>query len=191
VETASANCYELIECSGSLRTGAEAIRQQVGVNIDVCLHCRCCGAGCPFSAAMDYYPHQIMRLIQFGLVDEALNSTAIWTCVGCYTCSAQCPMAIDVPAVMDALRHMALRNAATVAEPKILAFHREVQRSIAKYGRTHKAEIMLRYKFKTRQFFSDVTTGLRMFAARKLEFSPSRVRNRAILKRIMNAGEVS
>jgi heterodisulfide reductase subunit C len=168
--------------------GAQIIRQHSGVNINTCLQCRSCSGGCPFTAAMDFPPNHLIRLLQFGLVDEALRSSTIWTCVACNTCSAQCPMAIDIPAVMDVMRQMAVEKNIAVAEPDVLAFHREIMRSIEKYGRTHKLEIMLRYKLKTRSLFSDVQTGLRMFAKKKLDLTPSRVQNTAALKKLMNSG---
>jgi len=41
--------------------------------------------------------------------------------------------------------------------------------SIERYGRTHKLEIMLRYKLKTRDLISDWTVGMKMLAKRKLD----------------------
>lgn len=146
-----------------------------GVNVSLCLHCQSCASGCPFTGAMDLLPNRVLRLVQLGLEDQALTCSTIWVCVSCNTCSIQCPMAIDIPAAMDALRHAALEKEVVVAEPDILAFHREVLRTIEKYGRTHKVEIMLRFKLKTRSYFSDLQKGLQMLAKRKLDLAPSRV----------------
>lgn len=175
-----------VDCTRlSPQGGVEAILAHSGVNINVCLHCLSCAGGCPFIAAMDFRPNQIIRMLQFDQIDEVLQSATIWTCIACNTCSAQCPMAIDIPAVMDALRQHAIRAGAAVAEPDVLAFHREVQRSIEKYGRTHKLEIMLRFKLKTGDLLGDARTGLCMLASRKLELTPSRINDRTALKRIM------
>ena len=70
----------------------------------------------------------------------------------------------------------------TVAEPDILNFHQEVLNSIERYGRTHKFEIMLRYKLRRRDWFSDMAVGLKMFAKRKLELLPSRSRDMQTIK---------
>lgn len=131
---------------------------------------------------MDLLPNRVLRLIQLGIEEEALTCSTIWACVGCNTCSIQCPMAIDIPAVMDALRHMAIEKGIAVAEPDVLAFHREVLHSIEKYGRAHKLEIMLRFKLKTRTYFQDLQTGLRMLAKRKLDLTPSRVNRSSEIK---------
>ncbi|MDA8137248.1 MAG: 4Fe-4S dicluster domain-containing protein [Desulfobacteraceae bacterium] len=185
------NTYrEVIDCADIKPTipgAAEAILKHSGVNINLCLHCRCCAGGCPFTAAMDYLPNQVIRLIQFDLIEEALQSKTIWTCVACNTCSAQCPMAIDIPAAMDTLRQLAIQHNIPIAEPNILAFHQLIKGSIERYGRTHKAEIMLRYKLKTRDYFSDMLTGLRMFVNHKLEVIPSRVNDRTALNNILSA----
>ena len=104
-----------------------------------CFHCQSCGGGCPVSHAMSYRPNGIIRLIQLGLVREALQSPDIWLCIGCNTCSMVCPQAIDIAALMDVMRHMAIEEGVSLAEPDILAFHKEVVNSIHKYGRTAQA----------------------------------------------------
>ena len=85
-------------------------------------------------------------------------------------------MAIDIAALMDRLRHLALKKGITVAEPDVLKFHRTVLESIARYGRTHKLDIMMRYKLTTRHWLQDWQVGLKMLAKRKLDLLPSRVR---------------
>ncbi|MEJ2169866.1 MAG: 4Fe-4S dicluster domain-containing protein [Desulfobacterales bacterium] len=163
-------------------TFASQVAQRSGVEINMCWHCQSCAGGCPFVSAMDYPPNHVIRLIQLGLRKEALESSGIWICVGCHTCSIQCPNAIDIPAINDALREMAIAEQVVVAEPGILNFHREVLRSIESYGRTHKFEIMLRYKLRRHDWFSDAGVGLRMFAKRKLELLPSRSKDMESIK---------
>ena len=165
---------------------ADRVIRRSGVNINLCWHCKCCGGGCPFSASMDFYPNQVIRLVQLGLKDEALASSAIWICVGCNTCSMECPQGIDMAAVMDAMREIAILEDAEIAEPDILTFHNEMIHSILRHGRAHKLEIMLRYKMKKRDWFSDVNLGLRMLANRKLDLMPSRVKNPGVVKKIFD-----
>ena len=151
---------------------------QSGTDINCCLHCQSCGGGCPVSDAMTYRPNGIIRLLQLGFVREALESSDIWFCIGCNTCSMACPQAIDIASMMDAMRELAIQTQVKIAEPDILNFHKEVINSIGRYGRTHKLEIMMRYKIRTRDLFSDVDLGLRMLAKRKLDLRPSKVNNR-------------
>lgn len=160
----------------------EEVKQRSGVDINLCWHCQACAGGCPFVTAMDYPPNRVIRLAQLGLKKEALESSGIWICVGCNTCSVQCPQTIDIPAVNDALRQMAMEENVKIAEPNILQFHQEVLNSIERYGRTHKFEIMLRYKLRQRDWFTDSTVGLKMFAKRKLELLPSRSKDMKTIK---------
>ena len=160
------------------------VQRRSGVNMNRCWHCQSCAGGCPFVSAMDYPPNHIIRLVQLGLKKEALESSGIWICVGCNTCSIQCPNAIDIPAINDALREVAIEEGVNIAEPDILNFHREVLHSIERYGRTHKFEIMLRYKLRRHDWFSDFAVGLKMFAKRKLELLPSRSRDIKTIRRL-------
>jgi heterodisulfide reductase subunit C len=155
---------------------ARDIQRLSGTNLSRCFHCRTCGNGCPFVGAMDYPPNGIIRLVQFGLRHQALESSTIWICVGCHTCSVQCPMGIDIAAIMATLRRLSLEEGAMIAETNILDFHREVLHSIKRYGRAHKLGIMLRYKTRVRQWFADLDVGLKMLARRKMDLRASRVK---------------
>ncbi|MDP3183606.1 MAG: 4Fe-4S dicluster domain-containing protein [Desulfobaccales bacterium] len=154
---------------------AAEVERLSGANLSWCYQCRTCANGCPFVRAMDYPPNSVIRLIQLGLRQRALECHTIWICVACHTCSSQCPMVIDIAAIMDALRRLALEEGAMIAEANILDFHREVLHSIKNYGRAHKLGIMLRYKARVRQWFADLDVGLRMLAKRKLDLKASRV----------------
>ena len=164
---------------------AEVIRRS-GVDINTCWHCQTCAGGCPFVRAMDYAPNRVIRMVQLGLRKEALESSGIWICVGCNTCSIQCPNCIDIPAVNDALRQMAMAEGVVVAEPNILNFHQAVLQSIQRHGRTHKLEVMMRYKLKRHDWFSDLAVGMKMFAKRKLELLPSKSKNISEIRRIFD-----
>lgn len=140
-----------------------------------CLQCKACSSGCPFYEAMDLGPNRVIRLLQLGDVKRALTSSTIWICVGCDTCAHFCPMSIDIPALMDTLRQKTLELGLPVALPEVLELHREVLNSIERYGRTHKLEIMLRYKVKKKAWFEDMDLGMKMLRKRKLHLLPSRI----------------
>ncbi len=158
-----------------------------GTNLNMCWHCRSCSGGCPFLAAMDILPNAVIRLVQLGFKDEALKCSTIWACVGCHTCSSQCPQAIDIAAVMDALRQTAIKEKVPISEPDIYGFHNEVLKSIEQYGRTYKLEIMLRYKIKKRDWFTDINVGLKMLVKRKLDLLPSKVDKIEEVKKLFGA----
>jgi len=164
--------------AGKLRPSLAAeVIERSGTDLNLCYHCRSCGNGCPFVQAMDYTPNQVLRLVQFGMRQEVLTCKTIWVCVGCHTCSSQCPMGIDIAAVMDTLRLMAVEEGVAIGKPNIIDFHEEVLRSLEKYGRAHKLGIMLGYKRQTGRWLRDLDVGLKMLARRKLDLIPSRVRD--------------
>jgi heterodisulfide reductase subunit C len=159
------------------------VMKRSGVNFNKCFHCKTCAGGCPFYRATDYHPNSVIRMVQLGLKKEALESSMIWVCVGCHTCAIQCPQAIDMSALMDGLRQIAIAEGVVVAEPDILNFHRDVLHSIKHFGRTHKLEVMLRYKLRKWDWFSDMALGMKMFAKRKLHLRPSKVKNIEVVRR--------
>ena len=164
--------------AGNLRQSlAVEVNERSGAGLNRCYQCGACANGCPFVQAMDYTPNQVLRLVQFGLRQEALTCKTIWVCVGCHTCSSQCPMSIDIAAVMDTLRLMAVEEGVVIGKPNIIDFHEEVLRSLEKYGRAHKLGIMLGYKRQTGRWLKDLDLGLKLLAKRKLDLIPSRVRD--------------
>jgi heterodisulfide reductase subunit C len=177
----------LIDLSGmDTRFGAE-VKRRSGVDFYSCWQCKSCVNGCPFSQAMDYPPNGIIRLIQLGQKQQVLQSSTIWICVGCNTCSIQCPNAIDIPGVNDTLREIAIEEGITVAEPDIYNLHREVLHSIERYGRTHKLEIMMRYKLRKKDWLTDFAVGLKMLAKRKLDLLPSRISDIGKIRRLFKS----
>lgn len=168
---------DLVEAGKTRPSLAAEVREHSGTDLNRCYQCRSCGNGCPFVQAMDYTPNQVLRLVQFGMRQEVLTCKTIWVCVGCHTCSSQCPMNIDIAAVMDTLRFMAVKEGVAIGKPNIIDFHEEVLRSLERYGRAHKLGIMLGYKRQTGRWLKDLDVGLKMLARHKLDLIPSRVRD--------------
>lgn len=79
-----------------------------GQNVLACYQCGRCSAGCPAAEGMDLLPNQVIRLVQLGLVHEAMASRTIWTCAACLACEARCPKRVELPRVMEALRELAM-----------------------------------------------------------------------------------
>lgn len=165
---------------------ARLVKHLARVNLDRCWHCWCCGGGCPFSDHMDLMPNQVIRLVQFGRRREALACRTIWVCVGCHTCSSRCPNRIDIAAVMDALRQLAIRDGEAVPEKDIHRFHKHIHGSIQRNGRLNKLDALMRFKIGSGKVFSDVDAGARMLLRGKLEVKPRRVADRAAVHRIFD-----
>jgi len=69
----------------------DLISELSGEDVRQCYQCGKCMAGCPMMEEMDLTPSQVMRAVQAGLKDLALDCRTIWCCSGCETCAARCP----------------------------------------------------------------------------------------------------
>jgi len=94
------------------------IEEISGQNVLACYQCGECSAGCPAAAAMDLLPSQVIRLVQLGLVEEAMASQTIWHCAACLTCAARCPKGVDLARVMEALRELVLDRGVDYVAPR-------------------------------------------------------------------------
>ncbi len=125
---------------------------------------------------MDYPPSLLLRYLQIGIpvFDETvLSSYTIWLCLSCQTCVARCPMEVDLPSVMDALRAESLRR--NLVHPKakdIVAFHRSFLDTIRRFGRLWEVGLIAEYKLRTRHFLQDVMVAPSMLKRGKLPLLP-------------------
>jgi heterodisulfide reductase subunit C len=164
---------------------AKKIGEIAGTDLNTCLTCMSCSGGCPMYTYMDYGPHGIMRLAVLGLKREALTSSTIWRCVGCHTCAAVCPMAINIAGVMDYLREECIEQRLPVGDRPLLEFHRAFLCSVRRHGRSSKVELMGHHKLLTlgsgpKAWFQDAILGTKMILMGKLHLMPSRLMSNGI-----------
>lgn len=100
-----------------------------------CNQCAKCSGSCPVSFAMDYLPHQIVRLLQLNLKETALKSQSLWLCTGCKICVSRCPHRINLPHIILELK----REARAFSTGKVQAYHDAFLESVERYGRTSPA----------------------------------------------------
>jgi len=171
------------------RTLADRVQEKTGVDVARCYQCGKCSAGCPLAADMDFPPSQIMHLLQLREFPEfaelALRSHTIWLCLTCEICYCRCPMELDIPKLMDALRHESLAHKKVNPKAKdILAFHRAFLDSVRYTGRLFEMGQIVDYKLRSRHFLQDLLQAPWMFLVGKLHLMPERVRGRRLLGRI-------
>jgi heterodisulfide reductase subunit C len=168
-------------------TGSELkrrIQELCGENVLECYQCGECTAGCPVAFAMDIAPNQVLRMAQLGLEEEVLSSSAIWLCAGCETCATRCPKGVALSRVMDACRQLAVERGIKPKEPNIAKFHDQFLKEIQRFGRVHELSLTAFYKMRTKDFFSDVFTGIQMFLKGKLALIPSWVKRREEVRKL-------
>ena len=154
------------------RFGAQ-VKEKSGAEIDRCYQCLTCSLGCPSAFAMDYLPHQIVRMVQLGLREQVLTSSAIWVCADCQACATRCPNEVDLVKIMDVLREISLRDE-MVKEHAVADFHRIFLGNIERWGRQHELSLILMLKLKTRDLFSDLRPGVKILMKGKLKLLPAR-----------------
>ncbi len=160
------------------------VEQLSGENTLQCYQCGECTAGCPAAFAMDYSPTKIMRMVQIGCEDQILESSAIWLCAACETCTTRCPRGLSAARVMDACREMALKKGVKTGEPGVSSFHEVFLDGVKANGRVFEPLMIAVHKVKSRNFFQDVPLGIKMFFKGKLPLIPSRIRGLAEVRGI-------
>ena len=152
----------------------EEVRQRCGAQVSACFQCHKCSTGCPIGPEMDFLPSQIMRLVHLGAEQEALASRSIWLCASCEACTTRCPMAIDIAAVMDALRILAIERRIDLPDARGKQFHRSFLGSVRRHGRVYEMGMMTAYKLRVGDLLSDVDKVPQLLAQGKLSLLPDR-----------------
>ena len=179
------------ECNLSF---AREVKEKSQSYLERCYQCVACSSGCPVAFAMDYAPHQIIRMTQLGLKDRVLDSTTIWLCASCETCATRCPNDIDIVPVMDTLRQISLREGRT-QQTKLPLFHTTFLAGIKSNGKIHELMLILRYTltsgdtFKFKKLFKDMILGVKMFLRGKLAILPSKIKGAKEVKHIFQLTE--
>lgn len=166
----------------------ERVKEASGTEIDRCYQCLTCSLGCPSAFAMDYLPHQIVRMVQLGLREPVLTSATIWVCADCQACATRCPHEVDLVKIMDVLREMSLREG-LVSERAVANFHRLFLGNIRQWGRQHELSLILKLKLRTRDLFSDLPAGVKMLLKGKLKLLPERFKEIRSVREIFRSAE--
>jgi heterodisulfide reductase subunit C len=161
---------------------SEEIRQERHIAVTDCYQCAKCSAGCPLTFAMDFLPHEIIRLAGLGQEELVLDSNTIWVCSACETCTTRCPNDIDIMGVMDYLKERAVKSGRAVAQKNVVAFHRAFLEDIKISGGRLNEPLLLGLfmlrsgegfkKLKTGEFKEDIKLGLKMLKKGRLSVKP-------------------
>jgi heterodisulfide reductase subunit C len=173
-----------IRKDGSAGSIARRVEEMTGVELGVCFQCRKCTCGCPVSAMTETTPSEIMRCLHLGAGEELLASDLVWVCASCETCSARCPMGIDVAKVIDALRALALERGTPAPAGKQPLFNRAFLKTVELFGRTYDLGMIAAYKLGSLKLMNDVEKFPAMLAKGKIALMPPRGTSRGAVRRI-------
>jgi heterodisulfide reductase subunit C len=162
-----------------------------------CYQCQKCSSGCPIAGASDLKPHELVRLVQLDLRDQALRSRFIWECTSCQTCATRCPQGVELPAAIDALRREARAGDRLTPETALPAFNDIFLSLVRRMGRVHEISLLAAFKLRTlrlrsgqaRGFAQDLTKFPLMLWKRKIALLPVWVRQRADRERIFEGSQ--
>jgi len=161
------------------------VEKKSGENLSLCYQCLKCTAGCPTAPYMDVRPNSIIRMIQMGMREEVMGSSAIWLCVYCQTCGTRCPNEIHIGILMDALREMAVEEGVPAKEKNIHLFHEAFIHSVGRGGRAHEVTMLMEYMLKSRDLMADsLFPGMILFLKGKFPLLPSFVKGKEEIKKI-------
>jgi heterodisulfide reductase subunit C len=119
------------------------------VDLFACYQCGKCSNGCPVTFAMDYLPHQLIRMLQLGLMEEVLQSKTIWVCASCETCYTRCPNEIEISKLMDDLKQEVLARSMKPSQETVAWFHEVFLKNIKKFGRINETFLMSHYQMRS------------------------------------------
>ena len=144
------------------------------------------------AAGMDTPPSRLIRLLQLGHAERALEAQAIWQCVSCQTCATRCPKSVDCAGVMDALRQLsAERGVATPKQQRTVLFQKAFLRNIRRNGRLNELELIGEFKFSTflhgrslSFLFKDATLAPQLMKRKKFHLVGEKAHDRAVVARI-------
>ena len=169
---------------------AERIQEALGQNVYLCYQCVKCTSGCPVAEFFDWQPNQIMRAVQLGQEDIALEAQTPWLCAACQTCTTRCPQNLDINAIMEFLTREAVACGIEPPVPAVNIFNEAFMREVRLWGRSYEPGLMAEMKLRQRQgFFDDLAMYKEMLKKRKVAFLPKLGRPPRQVKPVPGAAE--
>ena len=173
-------------------TFLEAVNKKSGANVLECYQCGKCVSTCPVSGYMDFSPREIMQMIKLGLKEEGYMANSMWFCLTCSACSWRCPREIDIPAVMEAISHLAIEENYRSENKKvkdIRKFHDIFLDMIKRYGRNYELRMMAEFNIRTRNLFKDMHLAPKALLKGKIPIGHESTKNAKAIQKMYKLAE--
>ncbi len=158
---------------------AQLIQEELGQNVYLCYQCVKCTSGCPVGKYFDLQPNQIMRAVQLGQEDIALEAQTPWLCACCQACTTRCPQDLDIAAIMDFLARGDLNRGIDPPVQEVDNMNKAFLREVRLWGRSYElgliAELKLR-NIRTHPITEDLDMGFKMIVKNKFPLFPTLTR---------------
>ena len=160
------------------------LEQKSGVKLYECYQCGKCTAGCPLAENMDIMPRQIIRYLQLGLLEEAVNAKSPWICASCHTCSARCPHDVEIFELMETVRQEADKRGVHPMRT-VNVFTRTFMLPVKWFGRSHEMLMTAFYNLKSGRLLQNFGYVPKMIRGGKLAILPHGVKDKRGLKKLI------
>jgi heterodisulfide reductase subunit C len=115
----------------NLKSREKILARLSGRELVNCFQCIKCTSGCTALKLLELKPHEIIKLVNLGFVDELASSDIIWTCVTCLKCVQRCPQKASPYHVIMALRNLAVEREVKVPEGYLKAVSQILESGLA------------------------------------------------------------
>jgi len=140
----------------------------------------------------DWQPNQIMRAIQLGQEDIALESKTPWLCASCLTCTTRCPQGLDITAIMEFLTREIIARGLKPKVPETNQFNKAFMREINLWGRSYEPGLMAELILQNpKSIVDDFQLYLKFFQKGKVGFlpHPTKMPSKKQVKLVPNAAD--
>lgn len=168
---------------------ARIAEKAYGEKLFSCIQCGTCSATCPVSPYMDYTPRRIIAMVRAGFKEEILNSTTIWLCASCYSCTVECPREIKITDVMYALKQEAIAHKKYPRRFPLPVLAREFFNGVQKIGRNAEGPLMVKLFLKTNPFgmLKNGLLAFRLWWTGRLSLFEKGMRSHGVVDKLLRA----
>lgn len=170
------------------RSFAAEVNRHSGENVFLCYQCRKCASGCPVRDVMKGSPTELMRQVQLGMKDRAMNDDTIWLCVSCMTCSTRCPQDIDIAHVINSVKMMAQEENVKTDTKNVVSFAKIWMWLLKYMGRIYELGLVGGLNLAMKKPLQGAGLALRMVRKGKLKFLPT-IKRSAEMRRMFSRAQ--